>query len=177
MYTFYIYFLGSLPVINELNKNVEINYFCFVNIDTCYEYTYICLTPVVLQVYNWGNSARQPRSAQAYTSQVPSPYADNLSHDKLGATPCSALGLGVVISEAVTLSPSSTTEATVTPFRRKRNRGGEPSSGSSMFARAVMPLFFAGTCGSEACSVTFNDGIRVDRGLFETLGPGLVSSF
>ena len=40
-----------------------------------------------------GSSARQPRSAQAYTSQVPSP-CDSLSHcDTLGAAPRSALGL------------------------------------------------------------------------------------
>ena len=38
----------------------------------------------------WGSGARQPRSAQAYTSQVPSP-CDSLSHcDTLGAAPRSA---------------------------------------------------------------------------------------
>ena len=138
----------------------------------------VFLTPVVLQVYKWGSSARQPRSAKAYTSQAPS-ACDSLSHcDTLGtAAPRSALGLGVVISEAVTLSPSSTRNAAVTPFRRKCNCGGEPSSGSSMLARAARPLFFAEACGSEACSVTRNDGPRVDRDLaLEALGPGLVSS-
>jgi len=79
----------------------------------------VFLTPVVLQVYKWGSSARQPRSAKAYTSQAPS-ACDSLSHcDTLGAAPRSALGLGVVISETVTLSPSSTRNAAVTPFRRK----------------------------------------------------------
>ena len=41
--------------------------------------------------------------------------------------------------------------------------------------RTTRPLFFAGACGSEACSVSRIDGVRVDLAL-EALGPGLVSS-
>ena len=38
MYTFYIYFLDSLPVINELHKKqkpVEINYICLLPSSSC----------------------------------------------------------------------------------------------------------------------------------------------